>query len=444
MRRPLIPLILALAWTVTAVGAWWVGRQGWGAPQTAEQAAGRAGTTVGVRPPLIVAGPGSEAAVAAAMAEAEAAAARASTGPISAANSLRLAREARNPVDRYRHLLDALTNLTPEDGDKIRDYLESMPPGFARMREVPLILNAWARVDGPSAVSYALSNFEGRTARMAVTNALQGWAAADPVAAIAFAEDIRAEGGGPNNYVASVISGWAQEDPYAATRYIQGLPEEERNRYLGSVARAVIGLGQDAALTWALGLADPSMKSSAFNQVVRNFARQDPDQVAALVARYAGEEYAVSAVGTTAFQLARQDPNTALTWVQGLPEGDARTRAEASLARQWARMDPVAAAEWVGNLPEGNDSAVAAFSRSVAPVDPEASIAWAETITDEARRVRTLTSVGQTWFRTDPAAAAAWLETTDLPPEVREQVMNPPPERRRGRGRRTTGGGGNP
>lgn len=436
MRRPVLLFVVGLAWSLTAVGAWWMGRQGWVVPLS-EEVVARSGTSVGVRPPLIVGGPGAEVQE---RGPAEAIAERREA--ITAARSLRLAREARNPLERYRHLLDALTNLTPEDGDRIRDYIESMPPGMARGRELPLILNAWARVDGPAAVGYALENADGRAGRMTVASALQGWAAADPVAALEFAEEIRTEAGGPSDYVASVIGGWAQEDPFAATRYIEGLPAEERERYLGDVGRAVIGLGQDVAMSWALGLADPTMKSSAFAQVVRSLGRQDPEQAAALVARYAGEDYAAAAVGSAAFQLARQDPAQALGWVQTLPEGEARASAEASLVREWARNDPFAAAEYVMGLAETNNAAVAAFARSVVAVDPMASVAWAQSITDETQKERTLISVGQDWFRQDPAAAAAWLETTDLPPEARQQVLNPPPERQRGRGMRGGGGGG--
>src|SRR5690606_11749254 len=105
------------------------------------------------------------------------------------------------------------------------------------------------------------------------------------------------------------------------------LPEAERERYLGSVARAVIAQGQDTAWAWALGLSDPALKASAFSQVVRAFGEQRPEEIAARVAMFAGEDFAVSAIASAATQLARGDTDKALAWVQSLPEGDARTRA---------------------------------------------------------------------------------------------------------------------
>jgi hypothetical protein len=47
-------------------------------------------------------------------------------------------------------------------------------------------------------------------------------------------------------------------------------------------------------------------------------------------------------------------------------------------------------------------------------------------IQDPLRRERSLTVVGQNWYRKNPDAAAAWLEDKDLSEEAWALIVNPP------------------
>jgi len=439
LRRPVLVLLLGLAWTATALGAWWIGRQGHGAAAVTPEA-GRTGTSVGVRPPLIVQRSGATTTTAemSGAAEAMARPVRVET----AADKLRRASEAKDPLERLRHLMDALTTLGPGDGDKVREFLENLPPGgMARLRDVPLILNAWARVDGPGAVTYALTNYQDRSGRWMAGSALQGWASADPAAALAFAEDIRAEGGGPNPYVAGVLTGWAQENAGAVAQYLAGLPEAERDRYLRAVSQTVIGQGQETAWNWALSITDPAMQAAAFGQVVEAFAGQNPAAMAARLLPFAGQDFAAPALAALAGELARQSGLQAIAFVEGLPVGEAREQAEAIAIREWARQDVQAAGEWLAAQPQVSNDALAVYARQVVREDPAAALEWARAIDNPAQQMRTTIAVGQTWFRQDPAAAGAWAATSGLPAEAVQQVLNPPPLRRRG-GPPMGGGGG--
>jgi hypothetical protein len=55
---------------------------------------------------------------------------------------------------------------------------------------------------------------------------------------------------------------------------------------------------------------------------------------------------------------------------------------------RWIRRDPLAASRWAAALPEGGDrdSAVSTLVRSIEKDDPEAAVAWAQTIGDEKTR----------------------------------------------------------
>ena len=389
---------------------------------------GRSGTSVGVRPPLVVHRAGPTVPGAAGEVEASADPNRGET----AAGNLRRAAAAKDPLERLRFLMDALTTLGPGDGDKVREYLEGLPPGgMSRMREVPLILQAWARVDGPGAVTYALANYQDRGGRWMAASALQGWAAADPASALAFAEDIRAEGGGPNPYVAGVLSGWAQENAGAVAQYLSGLPEGERDRYLRAVTQTVIGQGQETAWNWALSITDPALQREAFGQVVEAYAGQDPAAMAARLLPYATQDFAAPALAALAREMARESGVKGIEFVSGLPPGEARDQAEAIAIREWAREDPQAAGEWLVAQPQVSNDALSTYARQVVRQDPAAALEWAGAIDNPAQQLRTKIAVLQSLARQDPVAAEAMAVSANLPPEAIQQVLNPPPLRRR-------------
>ena len=63
----------------------------------------------------------------------------------------------------------------------------------------------------------------------------------------------------------------------------------------------------------------------------------------------------------------------------------------------------------------------AAFTAGVA-----LSIQWADSIENAKLREQTITRVGQIYLRQDPAAGRAWLESTNLAPEIKRRISNNP------------------
>lgn len=71
------------------------------------------------------------------------------------------------------------------------------------------------------------------------------------------------------------------------------------------------------------------------------------------------------------------------------------------------------------------DAAVSGFARGYAWQDPEAALAWAQDISDPSLRERSLTQVGQAYYRRNPDAARAWLEQSGLSAEAQQAVTSP-------------------
>ncbi len=82
------------------------------------------------------------------------------------------------------------------------------------------------------------------------------------------------------------------------------------------------------------------------------------------------------------------------------------------IARRWTIVDPETAAQWMQSLPTARerDAATAAFTQTIAQVDPIRGSEWVPQINDpERRRIAAQLIIGGWSFR-DVAAARAWLQ----------------------------------
>ncbi|MDA7613858.1 hypothetical protein N8586_01865, partial [Verrucomicrobiales bacterium] len=70
------------------------------------------------------------------------------------------------------------------------------------------------------------------------------------------------------------------------------------------------------------------------------------------------------------------------------------------------------------------DAAISGFSRGYAWQDPEVAIAWALDISDPQLRQESLTRAGQVFLRRDAESARAWLESSGLPSETQQAILD--------------------
>ena len=93
----------------------------------------------------------------------------------------------------------------------------------------------------------------------------------------------------------------------------------------------------------------------------------------------------------------------------------------------WEDRDPAAAGQYLLAMPQSakRDSAISGFATGYAWQNPQIAITWANEISDSTMRQNSLIFSGQVYFRSNPDAARAWLETSGLPPEAQQQITNP-------------------
>lgn len=369
-----------------------------------------------------------------------------------------------DPLKKAALFSALLEQLTPENAKAAFDALresrgqERGPGRFGRggVNEMALVLNAWGRLDGEAAIAEltalreareAEGGEEGRGGRggfggfggdggmMDFMSALSGWATTDAEKAYAYVSTLD-EGREQQMLTAGILDGVLLKGVDEAMAFVVSLPQENesRGRYMTMIAGEVLGAGIEAAKSWVNRIDDDSLKGGALTRVADEYAREDLQGAIDWAKSYAGEDYADGAVRQVAGRWAESDPQAVLEWGANLPES-AQAGVFAEALNEWTETDPVAASEYLANMGHSpaKDAAVQGFANELAREDPQSAIVWAETIADEQMRIDTLTRVAQSYYRSDQAAAQAWLESSGLPSDLQEEIIEG--SQRRGFGR---------
>jgi len=65
------------------------------------------------------------------------------------------------------------------------------------------------------------------------------------------------------------------------------------------------------------------------------------------------------------------------------------------------------------------------FSSDHAWQNPSVAVNWAQDISELDLRAPSLTRAGQIFFRRDPMSTQAWLDSSNLPAEMRQAILKP-------------------
>ena len=124
-------------------------------------------------------------------------------------------------------------------------------------------------------------------------------------------------------------------------------------------------------------------------------------------------------------QWMQSDPQAASTWAAGFT-GSTRQQALNTVVQQWAQNDPAAAGQWLAALPEDSakQSAEQSYVNNLSWQYPDMAAPVALALTDENQRNNAIQNIARNWLRSDPTAAANWLQTTALPENQKQSLLN--------------------
>jgi hypothetical protein len=338
------------------------------------------------------------------------------------------ARGESSPIARLSAFAEALSDLNEENLEEVLEAYESMPFGFEHMQEYRMLLYAWGQFDGVGAIEYCNKRASGMGAGFATTGVLEGWASRDPDSARAWVENPE-NAGMARLYNMGLVKGWASQDLQAASRYVEGLEKgEETGRLVSVLSNEYYKQGFGPAAQWAEGLTDEKMKEAAFANLSRQVSRDNPETVAEWLQDHVDEPYAVKSFENLGKRWSETEPESAMGYFEELPEGEARNEGVEGVMGNWAKKDPKAAGEWLNEkeVGPGLDPVLSTYATIVSNKDGAAAMNWAMAISEPKLQTKTVTQVGQNWYRQDKETVDAWLPESDLSPETQKAIQSPP------------------
>jgi hypothetical protein len=102
-------------------------------------------------------------------------------------------------------------------------------------------------------------------------------------------------------------------------------------------------------------------------------------------------------------------------------------KATTGIAFSLMHNDPQGAVAFIQSLPQGKskDQAAQNLSMNMARIDAQAAIALASGIADPTQRSSAQQGVVRTWMRNDSAAATQWVNSSSLPQDVKNRLLQP-------------------
>ena len=313
----------------------------------------------------------------------------------------------------------------------------------ASLDEIRETLKRLARTQPALAMELALEVARSDLEKYQLTAAVVGlWAQDDPAAAWAWAlpQSKRLTQPGETPLLAIVLDEVATVDPtqvvtLADSALRQDGGTTDSNLDPGELTQMAVqallqsghaDLAQAAVEAWAGG-AYPKIGNAAFEEVALNLAKNSPQAASDWLRSLPVSDGRNQALATLAAEWAGTAPQAALDWAAKLDANDGRTDAMQRAFDRWAATDLVSAAHWLGEN-ESNPAADGMIAHMIGEsalgeTDPQLALKWADLISDDDLKSRSVEQVVIAWGERDPAAATRYLlETTALKPEQKNQL----------------------
>ncbi len=208
------------------------------------------------------------------------------------------------------------------------------------------VASNWAALDPAAAIAWAKEK-KRPGPNFALSGAVAGWWENDPSAAEAYVQshlttlqDWQLAG--------TLASNIFRDDPARARRWVSQLPNDDARRQANS-SLAISWAFDDpaAAVKWASSL-PVGDGGTALAEAVGLWAGEDASAAGEWLGQYdgAGRDQAVQ---NFSLNVATKDPAAAMTWAGAISDPRLRTSAQEQLARDWLRRDPSAATNWIQN-----------------------------------------------------------------------------------------------
>lgn len=274
--------------------------------------------------------------------------------------------------------------------------------GTGSADEWNVIWKSWGLKDGESAMRFVKTqdwkDWDQGAPQGGQYQAMSGWAASDPEAALAFLETSTDKMYDPAGVRHAMLKGWAVKDPLSAANWLLAKGNGNSNEFQLAMDALCRSGGQAAVDSWfASQKAEMGHDAKRLEQLALAVnhikTRFEPEKAAQWVEQNLQEPWMAQSpvAAKTADDWAARDPAAAMAWAGKI---GVESAVEAAMNR-WCGADIEAASRWLRDNPQvpGYGSAVSVMVQHLKD-DPAAAAAWADTVTDDATREILLRELG--------------------------------------------------
>jgi hypothetical protein len=334
------------------------------------------------------------------------------------------------PLVRARRLIDALEALSPEQAPAAFDAYEEAR--FAvDAADVALFAGWWAGHDADAAFeAFASSKMGGGS--VGAEAVIRIWMLEQPTAALLAVEGAEVAAERKEEFIHAVVRGWYESGRAGVWTYVQSLqPGFSRQRLVTSLMLRKLrdeGIEETIEFINAAPDADGRFKRNLFHRAAGVIARKDLERAVKWSDEVIDDPNGGSLgriVGAVWVQ--KGEPSEAMEWLIARPQRQWGHVAVRESYRLWIQQDRDAALAWAAQAEPtpAFEPVMEVYAVAIARDDTARGIATLERIHDAARREKATIRLARRWVERDPEAAVAWIET--LPDDLVETIKSGQP-----------------
>lgn len=318
-----------------------------------------------------------------------------------------------------------LSRMNPTERAELGRRLTDLSPGALNNEKIGLYFRAWAKFDARAAFQMAMNFKHTSQTWAALSSVFEGAEANDAASLVDSLKNIAPiiPGEMHQSLLGVGLSKWASVDAAGAARFLDLNGREAGLALWQAVAERWGTLDPAGALAWLNKQSNPTIKEKQMDGLMTGWLKTDLPAAAEYArAHLDGTPASDRYAAVAANYLAANDPQAAMAYIETLPEGTTKQFAQTLAAAKWAYLDPAAAAAWVSSLPpEGQGAAVVSVISQWANQDPQAAGNWMNTLEGPGKD-SAISAYAAHLAPRDPGTALGWAQSI-ANPEIRTATV---------------------